>query len=108
MSVYFGIQWHSQRGARGQWGPQTWKTIRMVGNGGPITGCLIHRVKKYSWFQDACVRFSFPDLPIRKNKIIIQIGLSKEFSTSVGNCSIIVDRAMKMSIFLMCMMDTGY
>ena len=37
--------------------------IRMVGNGWPITGCLIHRVTKYSGFQDACVRFSFQVLP---------------------------------------------
>ena len=33
--------------------------IRMVGNEGPITDCLFHRVTKYSGFHDACVRFSF-------------------------------------------------
>ena len=31
--------------------PQSRKTIRMVGNGGPITGCLIHRVTTYSGFH---------------------------------------------------------
>ena len=31
--------------ARGR-GP--WNKIRMVGNGGPITGCLIHGVTKYT------------------------------------------------------------
>ena len=36
--------------------------IRMVGNGGPITGRLIHSVTKYSGFWDACVRYSFPVL----------------------------------------------
>ena len=38
----------------------------MVGNGGSITGCLIHRVSKYSGFPGACVRFPFPVLPSRK------------------------------------------
>ena len=33
--------------------------IRIVGNEGPVTDCLIHRVTKYSGFHDACVRFSF-------------------------------------------------
>ena len=50
--------------------------IWMVGNGAPITGCLVHRVTKYNWFHD---------------------------STYVG-----FDRAMKMSLFSMCMMDNGY
>ena len=47
-------------------GPQSRKYFRMVGNGGPINGCLIHGVTKYSGFQDACVRFSFPVLPFLK------------------------------------------
>ena len=50
--------------------PQSRKKILLVGNVGPITGCLIHRVTNYSGFQDACLRFSFPVLSIH-NKIII-------------------------------------
>ena len=37
-----------------------------VENGESITGCLIHRVTKYSGFQDACVRFSISVLPYGK------------------------------------------
>ena len=48
--------------ARGGQSQKNWK----VGNGGPITGCLFHRITKYSEFQDACVRFSFPVLTFRK------------------------------------------
>ena len=39
--------------------------ISMKGNGGPIAGCRIHSVTKYSGFQDAFVRFSFPVVPFR-------------------------------------------
>ena len=42
--------------------------VGSVGNGGPITGCLVRIVTKYSGFQDACVRFSFSVLPFRKNE----------------------------------------
>ena len=56
--------------ARG--GPDPERKIRMVGNGGPINGRLIHRVTKYSAHHDACIKFSFPVLLI----VIIQIGLS--------------------------------
>ena len=48
------------RGGRGPC-PQSRK-IMMMGNGRLITGCLIHRVAKYSGFKDAC----FPVLPFRK------------------------------------------
>ena len=61
------------RGARGH-GPNPGKN-RIVGNEGPITTCPIHRVTKYSGFQDACVRLSFP-VPFRKIIFIIEIGLS--------------------------------
>ena len=46
-------------------GEQIRETIIMVGKGGPITGGLLHRVAKYSGFQDASVRFSFPVLVFR-------------------------------------------
>ena len=82
--------------------------IRMVGNGEPINGCMIHRVTKYSGFRDLCGRFSVPALPFRQNIVIIQIGLNYEFSTSVAGCSIRIDRTMKMSIFSMCMMAIFY
>ena len=57
--------------------PRMPEKIRMVGNEGPITDCLIHRVTKYSGFHDACVRFSFLFLAKRyfANKLI-QTGLS--------------------------------
>ena len=42
------------------------RTIRIVGNSGPIAGCLINRVTKYRGYKDACVRLSFPILPFRK------------------------------------------
>jgi len=78
----------------------------MVGNGGLITACLSHGVIKYSGFLDTCVRFSFLLLPFRK-EINIQIALSYEFSTSVPGGSIRVDRAMKRSLFSMCMVANG-
>ena len=84
--------------------PPPLSTPLMVGNGGPRTGCQIHRVTKYSGFQNACVRFSFP--VFRQNNFNIQIGLNAEFSTSATGCSIRVDRAMKISLFFMCMMDS--
>ena len=46
-------------------GPQS-KKIRVAGNGGPITGCLIHRVTKYKGHKDVCVRLSFLVLPFCK------------------------------------------
>ena len=58
------------RGGPGGHSPQSQKQIRMVLNGGPITGCLIHRVTKYRGFQDACVRCVFPVLPFAKILII--------------------------------------
>ena len=65
-------QWRSQ-GARQTMAPTNPViTIRMVGNGGPITGCLIHKVITYSGIQDACVRF----FPSRQKIFIIQIGLN--------------------------------
>ena len=41
-------------------------------------------------------------------QIIIQIGLSYELSSSVAGCNVRIDRAMTMSLFLMCMMANGY
>ena len=72
-----------------------------------VTGSLINRLTKYSGFQDACVRFSFPVL-LFKNKFLIKIGLSYELSTSVTGCSIRIYRAMTMSLFSMYMMASGY
>ena len=69
-----GALWRSQRGAGGH-DPQSRKYI-MVGNGEPITGCLIHRVTRYKEFQDTAVRISFPVLPFRKIIVIIQIGFN--------------------------------
>ena len=61
------MQWRSQRGGAGRVPcPQPREKIRMVGNGGPITGCLIHRVTTYGGLLDACVRFSFTVLPFRQ------------------------------------------
>ena len=51
--------------ARGGHAPQS-REIRVVGNGGPITGCLIHRVTKYRGYKDARVRLSFLVVPFRK------------------------------------------
>ena len=81
--------------------------IRMVGTGGTITCCLIHKVTKYTGYEDTCVRVSFPVLPFRK-EIIVQTGLSKELSTSVAGCSPRDDRATDVSSFSMCVMDSGY
>ena len=80
----------------------------MVGNGGPITGCLIHRVTKYIGYKDAGARLSWPVLPFRKQCFIMQIGLRKEFSTSVAGWSPRGDSATKMSSFVMCVMANGY
>ena len=77
---------------------------RIVGNGGPISGRVIHRVAKYSVFHNACVRFSFSVLPFCKTIVIIQTGLSWELSTSVAGCRTGVGRAMKMLLLSMCMM----
>ena len=49
--------------------PISKENIRMLGNGGTINGCFIHRVTTYSAFQDACIKFSFPVLLT----VIIQI-----------------------------------
>ena len=38
----------------------------MIDNGGPITGCLIRRVTKYTGYKDVCIRFSFPVLAFCK------------------------------------------
>ena len=43
-----------------------------------------------------------------KNKVVTKIGLSYELSTSVAGYSIILDRAMAMSLFSMCTMTNGY
>ena len=80
-------QWLNQRGARG-YAPQPRK-IQMVGNGGPITGCLIHRGTKYRRYKDACVTISFPVLPFCKELFMMQIGLSWEFSPSVAGSTLI-------------------
>ena len=69
----------------------------MVRNGGPVTGCLIHRFIKYRGHKDVWVRMS-------GKEVINRIGLSQGFSTSVAGYSIRVDRTMKMSLFSMCMM----
>ena len=53
-------------------GPQSRDKIRMMENGGPITGCLIHRITLYSGLQDVYVWFSFPVLPIRKLKSLFK------------------------------------
>ena len=82
--------------------PQSQKKIRMMRNGGPITGRLIHRITKYSGFHDAFVTFSFPVLLIRKgchhsNRIkldILQFCLWLQHTSSV-------DKTTKMSLFLM-------
>ena len=39
----------------------------MVGNGGPIYFCPIHRFTKYRWYKGACVRLSFPIWCFRKD-----------------------------------------
>ena len=44
---------------------------RLVGDGGPITGCLIHKITKYSKFQDF-----FPSPTLSQQIVIIQIGLN--------------------------------
>ena len=44
--------------------------------------------------------------PNPAKQFIIQIGI--EFSTSVAGCRIKVDRAMKMSLFSMCIKASGY
>ena len=62
-------------GSGGPW-PAIPKEMWMVGNGGPITGCLIHIVTKLRGYKDACVRFSFTVLSFHKEFVIIQIGLS--------------------------------
>ena len=59
------LVWRGRGGGQGAMLPNPGKNM-MVGNGGPIIGCLIHRVTKYSGFQDACVRFFFPVLYFRK------------------------------------------
>ena len=79
----------------------------MVGTGGTITCCLIHQVTKYRGYEDTCVRLSLPVVPFRK-EIIVQIGLSKELSTSVAGYSPRDDGATDMSSFSMCVMDSGY
>jgi len=58
------------RSQRGQWGhgPPITGVGWMVGNGVPITGCLIRRVTKYGGFQDACIRISFPVLATLSQK----------------------------------------
>ena len=81
-------------------------SVGIVGNGGPITGYLIHKFTKYSGFQDACVRFSCPVLPFRQkchhsNRLMLGI---LHFSPG---CSIRVDSAMEMSLFSMYNYD-GY
>jgi len=71
------VQWHSQGGP---WPPNPWK-IRIVGNGGPITGCLIHRIIKYTGLHDDCVRFSFAVLPFHKKlHFVVIIFLASSFS----------------------------
>ena len=62
-------------GGAGGHGPQSRKQCRIVGNGGGGGRCLIHRVTKYSGFQDACVRFVSQSFRFA-TKIRIQIGLS--------------------------------
>ena len=54
---------HVARGTEDS-GPLSRK-IRVVGNGGPATDCLIHTVTKYRGYNDARVRLSFPVLPFR-------------------------------------------
>ena len=73
-SIKSAVHRSSDVAGGGEHGAQSREKIRMVGNGGPITGCLIHIVTQYSGFQDACVIFSFRVLPFRKI-VIIQIGL---------------------------------
>ena len=88
--------------------PQSQKS-RMVGNGGPITGCLINRVTKYRGHNDRSLsRLSFPVLLFRKTKFIMQIGLRYKFSTSVTGCSPRSDRATIMSSFPMGVIANGY
>ena len=62
--------------------------VRIMGNGVSIPDCLIHRVTKYSGFQDACVRFSFPVLPFHKqnchNSSRLKLGMSPLLSLAAA------------------------
>ena len=69
--------------------------ISVVILGGPIIGCLIHRVIKYRGYKDTCVRFS-------KKFVIMKIGL-----TVVVDCSPGGDRPTKIP-YSMCVMANGY
>ena len=62
--------------ARGPWSRPTPGKDRMIGNGGPINGSLIHIISQHSGYKDACERLTFPVLPFRKEMChnIIQIG----------------------------------
>ena len=55
-------------GPMGTMALQSRNKIKMVWNGGPMTGCLSNRVKMYNGFQNDYVRFSFPVLSFCKNK----------------------------------------
>ena len=55
-------------------------------NGGPITGCFIHRLTKYTGYKD------FPSSPFQshifiKKRVIIQIRSVLELSTSFTDCT---------------------
>ena len=92
-------QWCSQ-GSRDQGAkpPNPGKNMhRVMGKGGPITGCLIHRIAQYIGYKDACVRLTFPVLPFRKDIGHIQIGFTQKCSTSVAGCSPRGDKASKIS-----------
>ena len=76
----------------------------MVGKGGPITGCLIHIFTTYRVYNDACVTFSYPVVPFRKemchNSNRTKLGI-------LHFCNIRGDRAMKLSQISMYSMANG-
>ena len=65
-------------------------------------------IHKLHWVSGCLCKIFLPNSTLWQNSVIIQIGLSSEFSTSVAGCNIIVDRTMKMSLFSMCTMAIGY
>ena len=66
--------------------PQSRK-IRMVENGRPITGCLIHKVKTYRVYKNACVRFvvTMQDM----SSFILLIVLAERYITGFVLCQVL-------------------
>ena len=82
-----------------------------MGNGGPVTGWLIHNKshKVHRVQECSCTNF-FPmqSDPFAKTFVIMQIVLSYEFSTSVAGSIPRGDRTTKMSSFSMYTMANGF